>query len=112
VSAQRDRALFYVLSRGSCYLEVDGLAAPVPLVGGDVAMLPHGAAHIVRDQVHTPAIPLEALLQAGCREPSAPGVPAWRRRGEIGVRGGVFPIRAARGEPVSGAAPPAHPHSR
>ena len=32
VSAQRDRALFYVLSRGSCYLEVDGLAAPVPLV--------------------------------------------------------------------------------
>jgi AraC family transcriptional regulator, alkane utilization regulator len=70
VSAQRDRAIFYVLSRGSCYLEVDGLAAPVPLVGGDVAMLPHGAAHIVRDQVHTPAIPLEALLQEGCASPA------------------------------------------
>ena len=70
VSAQRDRALFYVLSRGSCYLEVDGLAAPVPLVGGDVAMLPHGAAHIVRDQVHTPAIPLEVLLQEGCASPA------------------------------------------
>ncbi len=66
VSAQRDRAIFYVLSRGSCYLEVDGLASPVPLVGGDVAMLPHGAAHILRDQVHTPAIPLEALLPEGC----------------------------------------------
>jgi AraC family transcriptional regulator, alkane utilization regulator len=29
VLAQRDRAIFYVLSRGSCYLEVDGLESPV-----------------------------------------------------------------------------------
>ena len=66
VPAQRDRALFYVLSRGSCYLEVDGLESPVPLVGGDLAMLPHGAAHTLRDRLHTPAIPLEALLREGC----------------------------------------------
>jgi len=65
VPAQRDRALFYVLSRGSCYLEVDGLESPVPLVGGDLAMLPHGAAHTLRDRLHTPAIPLEALLREG-----------------------------------------------
>jgi AraC-like DNA-binding protein len=66
VLAQRDRAIFYVLSRGSCYLEVDGLESPVPLVGGDLAMLPHGAAHTLRDRLHTPAIPLEALLREGC----------------------------------------------
>ena len=66
ISAQRDRAIFYVLSRGSCYLEVDGLESPVPLVGGDVAMLPHGAAHILRDHLQTPAIPLEELLREGC----------------------------------------------
>ena len=66
VPAQRDRALFYVLSRGSCYLEVDGLESPVPLVGGDVAMLPHGAPHILRDHLQTPAIPLEELLREGC----------------------------------------------
>ena len=71
VPAQRDRALFYVLSRGSCYLEVDGLESPVPLVGGDLAMLPHGAAHTLRDRLHTPAIPLEALLREGCMS-SAP----------------------------------------
>ena len=34
--AQSDRAVFYVLSRGSCYLEVEGLGPPIPLVGGDL----------------------------------------------------------------------------
>jgi AraC-like DNA-binding protein len=34
-------------------------------------MLPHGAAHTLRDQLHTPAIPLEALLREGCAS-SAP----------------------------------------
>jgi AraC family transcriptional regulator, alkane utilization regulator len=65
VPAQSDRAIFYVLSRGSCYLEVDGLESPAPLVGGDVVMLPHGAAHVLRDHLQTPAIPLEELLQEG-----------------------------------------------
>jgi AraC family transcriptional regulator, alkane utilization regulator len=66
VSAQSDRAIFYALSRGSCYLEVDRLESPVALVGGDVAMLPHGAAHILHDQLQTPAIPLEELLRDVC----------------------------------------------
>src|SRR5436190_1206549 len=35
--AQADRAVFYVLSRGSCYLEVEGTASPVTLVGGELA---------------------------------------------------------------------------
>jgi AraC-like DNA-binding protein len=70
VSAQSDRAIFYALSRGSCYLEVDRLESPVALVGGDVAMLPHGAAHILRDQLQTPAIPLEELLRDGCASKS------------------------------------------
>ena len=39
---------------------------PPGLVGGDVAMLPHGAAHILRDHLQTPAIPLEELLREGC----------------------------------------------
>src|SRR5690348_7367841 len=63
---QEDRAVFYVLSRGSCYLEIEGGEAPLTLVGGDLAMLPHGAAHVLRDRPQTPAIPIEELLRDGC----------------------------------------------
>jgi AraC-like DNA-binding protein len=66
VPAQEDRAPFWVVSRGSCYLEVDGRETPVPLVGGDLIMLPHGTAHTLRDQLQTPAVPLDQLLRAGC----------------------------------------------
>src|SRR5260221_1698673 len=65
-----DRAVFYVLSRGSCYLEVEGAASPVSLVGGDLAMIPHGAAYVLRDRPDTPAIPFEQVIEESC--PSAP----------------------------------------
>jgi len=63
---QADRAVYYLLSRGSCYLEVEGAASPVTLVGGDLAMIPHGAAHVIRDRPETPTIPIEQLLREGC----------------------------------------------
>jgi AraC family transcriptional regulator, alkane utilization regulator len=66
VSAQNDRAVFYVLSRGSCYLEIEGLAGAIALVGGDLVMLPQGVGHSLRDQLQTPATPLGELLQGGC----------------------------------------------
>jgi AraC-like DNA-binding protein len=62
---QADRAVFYVLSRGSCYLEVEGAASPVTMVGGDLAMIPDGAAHIIRDRPESPTIPVELLLTDG-----------------------------------------------
>ncbi len=63
---QPDRAVFYVLSRGSCYLEVEGQPSPLTMAGGDLAMLPHGAAHILRDRLETPATPFEELIRGGC----------------------------------------------
>jgi AraC-like DNA-binding protein len=63
---QPDRAVFYVLSRGSCYLEIEGQATPVALVGGDLAMLPGGAAHILRDRLQTPAVAFKELMGEGC----------------------------------------------
>lgn len=39
---------FYVVSRGGGWLEVEG-AAPLALSAGDAALLPHGAAHVLRD---------------------------------------------------------------
>lgn len=67
VPVQADRAPFWVLSRGSCYLEIDGRETPIPLVGGDLIMLPHGTAHTLRDQLQTPATPLDQLLREGHR---------------------------------------------
>jgi AraC-like DNA-binding protein len=62
VPAQNDQAVFYVVARGSCYLEVEGRKA-LSLVGGDFVMLMHGNAHIMRDHPHSTAVPLERLAK-------------------------------------------------
>ncbi|MCW5935960.1 MAG: AraC family transcriptional regulator [Fimbriimonadaceae bacterium] len=62
---QPDRALFYVLSRGSCYIEVEGEGGPTPLAAGDVVMLPGGSAHTMRDRPFTPTTPVERVLTLG-----------------------------------------------
>ncbi|MGH7598400.1 MAG: AraC family transcriptional regulator [bacterium] len=64
VPAQNDRAIFYVMTRGSCYLEVEGLKPAVSLAGGDLVMLSHGDAHILRDRLDSPIVPLEELVKA------------------------------------------------
>ena len=58
---QSDRAVFYMVSRGNCYLEVDGLGSPVSMVGGDLVMLPHGTAHTLRDRLQSSIVPAEVL---------------------------------------------------
>jgi len=62
---QPDRALFYVMSRGSCYLELEGESQPLPLVGGDVVMLPWGSPHTMRDRPTTPSTPVEQVVSIG-----------------------------------------------
>jgi AraC-like DNA-binding protein len=48
----RDRAIFYLVAYGSALLEVDG-ESPRRLVVGDVAFLPHGTGHTLRDAATT-----------------------------------------------------------
>jgi AraC-like DNA-binding protein len=62
-----DRAYFYVVIRGGCYLEVDGIGKPIALVGGDVVMLPHGHAHTLRDSLDSPVEQFDKLLMDGRR---------------------------------------------
>ncbi|EYF05641.1 AraC family transcriptional regulator [Chondromyces apiculatus] len=45
----RDRAVFYLIVRGHALLEVDG-EPPRLLSTGDVAFIPHGMAHTLRDE--------------------------------------------------------------
>ncbi len=63
VPAQNDQAVFYVVARGSCYLEVEGHKALVSLVGGDLVMLLHGNAHVLRDHPDSSAVPLARLAK-------------------------------------------------
>lgn len=62
---QPERALFYVVTRGSCYIEIEGDEGPLPLVGGDLLMLPGGSPHTMRDRPHTPTTPVEQILTIG-----------------------------------------------
>lgn len=66
VPEQKGRSVFYLLSRGSGYLEVEGEDKPITLSGGDVAMLPHGTAHVLRDSLDTVPTPIEDLVPKEC----------------------------------------------
>jgi AraC-like DNA-binding protein len=54
---QKPRATFYVLARGSALLEVEG-ERPLSLSAGDVAFLPHGTAHVLRDAKSSATVPI------------------------------------------------------
>lgn len=54
-AAELDRwAPFHCITWGSCVVELSGLGRRIPLSAGDVVVLPHGTAHIVRGTT-TPA---------------------------------------------------------
>ncbi len=51
-------AKFGMMVRGSCWLTVEGLPAPVALTAGDCFLLPHGSAHTLQDHPDTPTLPI------------------------------------------------------
>src|SRR5260221_8328970 len=44
-----------MLSRGNCWLSVEGIPDPIPLAGGDCFLLAPGSAYTLRDSPHTRA---------------------------------------------------------
>lgn len=64
-------AVFLVVVRGSGWLEVDGIETQMPLVGGDLVVLPKGQRHVLRDSPLEPSyefsnnsmIEFDSLLQ-------------------------------------------------
>ena len=67
------RAGFYVVTRGTCWLEVDDSGEPLELAGGDFVLLPHGHGHALRDGRHSRAVPVSHVMRpcpksgAGCQ---------------------------------------------
>src|ERR1700731_643386 len=48
-----DLAHFVMLSRGNCWLSVEGIPEPIPLTGGDCFLLAKGASIVLRDSPRT-----------------------------------------------------------
>jgi AraC-like DNA-binding protein len=48
-----DLAHFAMLSRGNCWLSVEGIAEPIPLTGGDCILLARGTSFVMRDSLRT-----------------------------------------------------------
>ena len=51
--APTDLAHFAMLSRGNCWLSVEGIAEPIPLTGGDCFLLAKGTSIVLRDSPRT-----------------------------------------------------------
>lgn len=55
-------ACFYVMSRGTAWIDVEGLATPVHVAGGDFVLLAKSQRHVIKDSAETPARPAADVL--------------------------------------------------
>ena len=100
---------FIVVTRGTCWLEADGVGKPIQLAGGDFVLLPKASAHVVRDSLDTPARPLEQVLDGsttrrGCRPG---GIFEYGGGGALTtIVGGCFQMEDAANNPLLAALPP------
>jgi AraC-like DNA-binding protein len=60
---QTEKASFHIIERGQCWLQMDSLPEPKPLVGGDILILPHGSKHQISDQPSSKCLNGQAAVQ-------------------------------------------------
>jgi AraC-like DNA-binding protein len=54
--------VFCVITQGSCWLNADGLETPMPLMSGDLVVLPHGDGCILQDDPKSVTLDREVVL--------------------------------------------------
>lgn len=62
VPAEQNAARFHIVIRGHCMLRVEGRQDSLHMANGDIAVIPHGAAHDLLDDINTPSRPLSEVL--------------------------------------------------
>ncbi|MEM7128458.1 MAG: AraC family transcriptional regulator [Chloroflexota bacterium] len=62
VPAKPGVARFHIVIRGQGWLRVEEQTDSLPIANGDLAVVPHGAAHTILDEPATPARPLDEVL--------------------------------------------------
>jgi len=63
-----DLAHFAMLSRGNCWLSVEGIPEPIPLTGGDCILLARGTSFVLRDSLRTR--PTKSFREVAARDGS------------------------------------------
>jgi AraC-like DNA-binding protein len=111
----RDYLSFYVVARGSAWLQVeapdeapDAHASPaLPLSAGDAVVLPRGSAHVLRDSAHSEAPPL-AFDYDGCPRILTGDAARFGGGGPVtALIAGQFTFGAAHRNALLGSLPPA-----
>jgi AraC-like DNA-binding protein len=103
------RAAFYVVTHGTCLLEIDGSVDAVTLVAGDFVLLPKSQGHLLRDSRRTRAQPAaEILKNSPHRKACQPGgVFAYGGGGaSTAIIGGCFAFDDGASNPLIDALPP------
>lgn len=73
-------ARFHMAMRGGCWLAVDGVEKPIRLATGDLAVIPHGAAHILSDEPDRPAAEVDEVVRQSGYTGKARSITAVRTR--------------------------------
>ena len=63
IEMAKDCAIFHIVDHGACWLQVNGMAAPVHLSEGDFVVVTRGQRHTLRDQMSTPAVDFFELVK-------------------------------------------------
>lgn len=63
ISVSRKCAVFHIVMKGSCWLEVKGVATPMQLSAGDFVVVTSGREHTLRDATSTPAVSFFELMK-------------------------------------------------
>ncbi|MBG6172442.1 AraC-like DNA-binding protein [Labrenzia sp. EL_208] len=56
-------ARFHMAMRGACWLKVEGYASPIYLATGDLVVIPHGAAHVLCDELGREPTSVDRVLE-------------------------------------------------
>ncbi len=99
---------FHYVTRGSCWLSVEDVAHPrVALSGGDLAVLPHGHAHTVREQPRSRVASLhQAMDRAALRSSADHRVKMGGAGAETNFEYGAFMIDDPDEAPILATLPP------
>jgi AraC family transcriptional regulator, activator of mtrCDE len=62
VDRYANAARFHYVMKGHCWIRVEG-STPIELAAGDFVLVPSGASHVLADQPHNEAPPLETVLK-------------------------------------------------
>jgi AraC-like DNA-binding protein len=97
---------FYVVTRGTCWLDVDGMEEPLQLAGGDFVLLPKGQSHVLKDNRRTKSVPLVEILGQDCVQSRPGGILPYGGGGALTtIVGGCF-LFEGDNNPLLAALPP------